>query len=97
MISRNGSGPAPPPADLPVDAARVRSLCAALVPEPGTGLQDFAPAVGTAPLGQGWDNVLWPVGTARGEPVVLRVVRRASAVPLLGREMAVLRHLAHVD
>ena len=53
--------------------------------------------VGKTPLGEGWDNVLWPVGAVRGEPVVLRVVRRASAVPLLRREMVVLRHLADVD
>ncbi|GAA1485787.1 phosphotransferase [Brachybacterium fresconis] len=91
-----GPDPAPPPADLPVDAARVDALCAALVPEPGRELEDFVTTVGAAPLDQGWDNVLWPVGTVRGEPVVLRVVRRASAVPLLGREILVLRHLADV-
>lgn len=88
--------PAPPPADLPVDTARVRSLCEALTPEPGVQLEDLVPAVGDAPLGEGWDNVLWPVGTVRGEAVVLRVVRRASALPLLRREVAVLRHLASI-
>lgn len=96
MTTRVGPDPAPPPADLPVDAARVEALCAALVPEPGTALEDFATTVGAAPLDQGWDNVLWPVGTVRGEPVVLRVVRRAAAVPLQGRELAVLRHLVDV-
>ena len=96
MTTPVGPDPAPPPADLPVDAARVEALCAALAPEPGTALEDFVPMVGAAPLDQGWDNELWPVGTVRGEPVVLRVVRRSSAVPLQGRELAVLRHLADV-
>ena len=94
MSLSSAAGPALPPADLPVDAARVRALCAAVIPEPGTRLEDVELAVGDAPLGEGWDNVLWPVGTVRGGAVVLRVVRRASALPLLRREVVVLRHLA---
>lgn len=90
------SRPAPPAADLPVDRERVRHLLTQLVPEPGVrrGSLDVDVDLAPRPAGEGWDNVLWPVGTVDGLPVVLRVVRRRSARPLRDRELAVLRRLA---
>ncbi|MCW1803903.1 phosphotransferase [Brachybacterium squillarum] len=101
----------PPPADLPVDERRVRRLLEELDLEPGVEHTSLQLRIGPAPLGEGWDNVLWPVGEHRpvgevrperghrqeagadGRPVVLRVVRREAARPLLVREAIVLRLL----
>lgn len=101
----------PPPADLPVDERRVRRLLGELALEPGVEHAALQLRTGLAPLGEGWDNVLWPVGEHRsmgeewperehrqgaapeGRPVVLRVVRREAARPLLMREAIVLRLL----
>lgn len=101
----------PPPADLPVDERRVRRLLEELDLEPGVEHTSLQLRIGPAPLGEGWDNVLWPVGEHRpvgeerperghrqqagpdGRPVVLRVVRREAARPLLMREAIVLRLL----
>lgn len=101
----------PPPADLPVDERRVRRLLGELSLEPGVEHASLQLRIGPGPLGEGWDNVLWPVGEHRpvgeewperghrqqagadGRPVVLRVVRRESARPLLMREAIVLRPL----
>lgn len=83
----------PPPADLPVDGGRVRHLLGELTLEPGVERDSLRLRIGPAPLGEGWDNVLWPVGEHRRRPVVLRVVRRGPALPLLAREAVVLRLL----
>ncbi|MGP9538954.1 phosphotransferase [Brachybacterium sp. AOP43-C2-M15] len=85
--------PSPPPADLPVDLRRVELLCARLRPEEGVELERIQWAIGKAPRGEGWDNVLWPIGTLEGRPLVLRVARREIARTLLSREVTVLRRL----
>lgn len=50
--------------------------------------------IGARPYGEGWDNVMWPVGSYDGQRCVLRVARRSSARELLDREVTVLRLLA---
>lgn len=85
--------PALPPADLPVDLRRVELLCARLRPEEGVELERISWAIGKRPRGEGWDNVLWPIGTLEGRPLVLRIARRRSSRALLGREVTVLRRL----
>lgn len=89
--------PAPPPADLLVDIARIRRIAEQWIPEPGVPWARGTLTVGTRPLGEGWDNVLWPVGELDGQPLVARVPRRASARDLLSRELVVLRFLATQD
>lgn len=86
--------PAPPPADLPVDITRVRRIAERWIPESGIPWARCTWTVGTRPLGEGWDNVLWPVGELDGRTLVARVARRASARALLSRELVVLRFLA---
>ncbi len=93
MSAARRGAPAPPPPDLPVDRRRIERVCARLRAEQGVDLAHLRWSIGSAPVGEGWDNVLWPVGTLEGRPLVLRVARRASARPLLTRELAVLRHL----
>lgn len=95
MSAARSRAPAPPPPDLPVDRRRIERACPRLRAEPGVDLAPLRWSIGPAPVGEGWDNVLWPVGTLEGRPLVLRVARRASARPLLQRELAVLRHLRH--
>lgn len=85
--------PAPPPADLPVDLRRIELLCARMRPEEGVPLERIEWSIGRGPRGEGWDNVLWPVGVLAGSQLVLRVARRESARGLLGREVTVLRRL----
>ena len=85
--------PSLPPADLPVDLRRIELLCARLRPEEGVELEAISWAIGKRPLGEGWDNVLWPIGTLQGRPRVLRVARRRASRALLGREVTVLRRL----
>ena len=85
--------PSLPPADLPVDLRRIELLCARLRPEEGVELEAISWAIGKRPLGEGWDNVLWPIGTLQGRPLVLRVARRRASRALLGREVTVLRRL----
>ena len=85
--------PVLPPADLPVDLRRVELLCAWLRPEEGVELERISWAIGKRPRGEGWDNVLWPIGTLDGAPLVLRIARRRSSRALLGREVTVLRRL----
>ena len=85
--------PSLPPADLPVDLRRIELLCARLRPEEGVELEAISWAIGMRPLGEGWDNVLWPIGTLQGRPLVLRVARRRASRALLGREVTVLRRL----
>lgn len=85
--------PAPPPADLPVDLRRVELLCARLRPEEGEELERIRWEIGKRPRGEGWDNVLWPIGTLDGRQLVLRIARRRSSRALLGREVTVLRRL----
>lgn len=85
--------PAPPPADLPVDLRRIELLCARMRPEEGVPLERIEWNIGRGPCGEGWDNVLWPVGALAGRKLVLRVARRESARGLLGREVTVLRRL----
>ena len=93
--STSSAAPRPPAADLPADRARAMALLDQLVPEAGAGLSAVRWRVGNAPLGEGWDNTMWPVGeTGEGTPLVLRMVRRRSARPLLDREVTVLRRLA---
>lgn len=84
----------PPPADLPVDIARVHRISERWVPEPGVPWERCTWDVGAQSLGEGWDNVLWPVGELDGQLLVARVARRASARALLSREVLVLRVLA---
>lgn len=93
MSAARRRSPAPPPPDLPVDRRRIESACARLRAEQGVDLACLRWSIGSAPVGEGWDNALWPVGTLDGRPLVLRVARRASARPLLRRELTVLRHL----
>ncbi|MGO2996278.1 MAG: phosphotransferase [Brachybacterium alimentarium] len=88
------AAPRPPAADLPVDVQAVGALQGCWLPEPGISLEHCVWRLGAQPLGEGWDNVLWPVGEADGTTLVARVVRRRSARPLLAREVTVLRHLA---
>jgi aminoglycoside phosphotransferase (APT) family kinase protein len=85
--------PTLPPADLPVDLRRVELLCARLRPEEDVELERISWAIGKRPRGEGWDNVLWPIGTLEGRPLVLRMARRSSSRALLGREVTVLRRL----
>ena len=85
--------PVLPPADLPVDLRRIELLCARLRPEEGVELEAISWAIGKRPLGEGWDNVLWPIGTLQGRPLVLRVARRRASRARLGREVTVLRRL----
>ena len=85
--------PVLPPADLPVDLRRVELLCAWLRPEEGVELERISWAIGKRPRGEGWDNVLWPIGTLDGAPLVLRIARRRISRELLGREVTVLRRL----
>ena len=82
-----------PPADLPVDLRRVELLCARLRPEQGVDLEAISWAIGKRHRGEGWDNVLWPIGSLEGRPLVLRVARRTASKNLLGREVTVLRRL----
>jgi aminoglycoside phosphotransferase (APT) family kinase protein len=93
MSAARRCAPAPPPPDLPVDRGRIERVCARLRAEQGVDLARLRWSIGAAPVGEGWDNVLWPVGTLEDRPLVLRVARRASARPLLLRELVVLRHL----
>lgn len=83
----------PPPADLPVDLRQVELLCARLRPEDGVELERIVWAIGKRPRGEGWDNVLWPIGALEGKQLVLRIARRSSSRALLGREVTVLRRL----
>ncbi|MGY5766591.1 phosphotransferase [Brachybacterium sp. DNPG3] len=101
--------PRPPTADLGVGRADVLRRLDRLVPEPGVDLSRLEIGVGEAPVGEGWDNLLWPVGMLRdgadddgadddgagiGDArLVLRIARRALALPLLDRESVVLRLL----
>lgn len=85
--------PSPPPADLPVDLRRIELLCARLRPEEGVELEHVDWRIAKVPRAEGWDNVLWPVGTLRGRGLVLRVARREVSHALLGREVTVLRRL----
>ncbi|WP_114855902.1 phosphotransferase [Brachybacterium sp. YJGR34] len=85
--------PAPPPSDLTVNLSRVELLCARLRPEREAELERVEWKIAKTPRGAGWDNVLWPVGRLAGRALVLRVVRREAARPLLHRETAVLRRL----
>lgn len=85
--------PSPPPADLPVDLRRIELLCALLRPEEGVELERIRWAIGRLPCAEGWDNVLWPIGTLGGRRLVLRVARREVSRGLLGREVTVLRRL----
>ena len=89
--------PAPPRADLPVDIARIRRITEHWVPEPGVPWERCTWDIGTQPLGEGWDNVLWPVGELDGQLLVARVARRAGARALLSRELIVLRLLGAED
>src|SRR5699024_11201663 len=85
--------PVLPPADLPVDLRRAELLCAWLRPEGGVELERSSWALAERPRGEGWDSVLWPVGTLDGAPLVLRIARRRVSRELLGREVTVLRRL----
>lgn len=87
------TAPSPPPADLPVDLRRIELLCARLRPEEGVELDRVRWAIAKLPCAEGWDNVLWPVGTLDGRTLVLRVARRTVSRALLGREVTVLRRL----
>src|SRR5699024_701499 len=87
------TAPSPPPADLPVDLRRIELLCARLRPEEGVELDRVRWAIAKLPCAEGWDNVLWPVGTLDGRTLVLRVARRTISRALLGREVTVLRRL----
>lgn len=82
-----------PPADLPVDLRRIELLCARLRPEDEVQLERISWAIGRGPRGEGWDNVLWPIGMLDGHQLVLRVARRESTRGLLSREVTVLRRL----
>jgi aminoglycoside phosphotransferase (APT) family kinase protein len=69
-----------PPAEQEVDESRARRLLAQI----GLGGEPLRL------LGVGWDNTVWQVGDGR----VARFPRRAGALPLLDRELAVLPTLA---
>lgn len=77
-----------------VDIESVRRSCERLVPGRGVDLDAVRWDIGEEPVGEGWDNVMWPVGELGGRPLVLRIVRRSSARALLRREVEVLRLLA---
>lgn len=85
--------PSLPPADLPVDLRRIELLCARLRPEEDVELEQILWKIAKAHSAEGWDNVLWPVGSLRGRELVLRVARREVSRALLGREVTVLRRL----
>lgn len=86
---------APPRADRAIGADEVERLRSLLVPEPGVDLSPVAWAPAPLPLGEGWDNTIWDVGSMPdGTPLALRVARREVAVELLDHEVLVLRHLA---
>lgn len=85
--------PSPPPADLPVDLRRIELLCARLRPEDEVELDHIAWKIAKQPRAEGWDNVLWPLGTLADRELVLRVARRDVSRALLGREITVLRRL----
>jgi len=60
-------------------------------------VEELAPAlapVAVEALGEGWDNTAYLVRDAPGERWVFRFPRRAIAVPLLEREVALLPHVA---
>src|SRR5699024_8814864 len=80
------TAPCPPPAVLPVGLRRIELLCARLRPEEGVELDRVRWAIAKLPCAEGWDNVLWPVGTLDGRTLVLRVARRTISRALLGRE-----------
>lgn len=85
--------PVLPAADLPVDLRRIELLCARLRPEEDVELEHIVWKIAKLPRAEGWDNVLWPVGSLRGRELVLRVARREVSRALLGREVTVLRRL----
>jgi len=85
--------PSPPPADLPVDLRRIELLCARLRPEEGVELDRIHWKIAKQARAEGWDNVLWPLGTLAGRELVLRVARGGVFRALLGREVTVLRRL----
>jgi aminoglycoside phosphotransferase (APT) family kinase protein len=69
-------------AEVQIDAATVRALLAEQFPQ--------LAAANLAPLAEGWDNAVWLVDDCWA----FRFPRRAVAVPLLEREIGVLRHVA---
>lgn len=86
---------APPRADRGIGATEVERLRSLLVAEPGVDLTPVAWAPAPLPLGEGWDNTIWDVGSMPdGTPLALRVARRETAVELLDHELLVLRRLA---
>ena len=87
------AAPSMPPADLPVDLRRIELLCARLRAEEGADLERIEWTIAKQPRGEGWDNVLWPVGRLDGRLLVLRAARRKVALGLLEREVTVLRRL----
>lgn len=97
MTAQTRSAPlvAPPVADRDVDTDEVERLRLTLIPEPGVDLAHVAWSPSPLPLGEGWDNTIWDVGSLPdGTALALRVARRTSAVSLLDREVRVLRSLA---
>ncbi|MDN5821336.1 MAG: phosphotransferase [Brachybacterium sp.] len=93
MTGMPSVAPSLPPADLPVDLRRIELLCARLRPEEGVELEHIVWKIAKLPRAEGWDNMLWPVGSLRGRELVLRVARRGISRALLGREVTVLRRL----
>ncbi|ATG51614.1 aminoglycoside phosphotransferase [Brachybacterium vulturis] len=93
MTGMPSVAPVLPAADLPVDLRRIELLCARLRPEEGVELEHIVWRIAKLPRAEGWDNVLWPVGSLRGRELVLRVARREVSRALLGREVTVLRRL----
>lgn len=93
MTGISNVAPTLPAADLPVDLRRIELLCARLRPEEAGELDRVAWKIAKLPRAEGWDNMLWPVGSLRGQELVLRVARRGISRALLGREVTVLRRL----
>lgn len=83
-----------PEADLGIGREHVAALVSALVAEPHEDVDEVRWTIAEEPAGEGWDNLMWPVGQRDGRGLVLRVARRRVALPLLERELVVLRHLA---
>lgn len=94
MCSQRPREPSPPAADIVIDVDSVRRSCERLVPGRGVDLDAVRWEFGGRPLGEGWDNVMWPVGELGERPLVLRIARRSSVRALLRREGEVLRLLA---
>ncbi len=70
-----------PHAEVSIDLPLVRSLLAEQRRE--------LSALPVMPVGEGWDNSLFRVG----DEWIMRLLRRAAAVPLLENEQRVLKHL----